>query len=79
MTTIQINLPDEQAAALSAQAALKGLSLEAWFQEVANREVPRQQFPRAQAAAARIREIQKRSKPDPDGETVQDYINADRP
>jgi hypothetical protein len=55
------------------------LSLEGWFQEVAESNAPQQQFERAKAAAARIREIQKRSKPDPDGETVQDYINADRP
>jgi hypothetical protein len=30
---------------------------------------------RARAAAARIREIQKRSQPDPEGWTVKDYIN----
>jgi hypothetical protein len=34
---------------------------------------------RAKAAAARIREISKRSRPDPDGLTVQDYIDHDRP
>jgi len=34
---------------------------------------------RAQAAAARILEIQQRSKPDPEGWTVHDYINLGRP
>jgi hypothetical protein len=34
---------------------------------------------KAKAAAARIREISERSKPDPDGLTAQDYIDLDRP
>ena len=36
------------------------------------------QTSRALAAAARIREIQKRSKPDPEGWTVLDYIHHGR-
>jgi uncharacterized protein (DUF433 family) len=35
MTTIKIDLPDQQAAAFSAQAAARGLTLEGWFQKLA--------------------------------------------
>ncbi len=35
MTSITIELPDKQAAALSAQAAEPGLTLEAWVQQLA--------------------------------------------
>jgi uncharacterized protein (DUF433 family) len=35
MTTIKIDLPDQQAASLSAQAAAQGLTLEGWFQQLA--------------------------------------------
>ena len=79
MTTVQIELPDEQAAALKANAAAQGLTLEGWFQKIAEQEAPTDQFQRAQAAAARILEIQQRSKPDPEGWTVHDYINHGRP
>jgi hypothetical protein len=34
---------------------------------------------KAEAAAARIREIQERVKPDPEGWTARDYINYGRP
>jgi len=34
---------------------------------------------RAQIAAARIRELQKHVKPDPEGWTIRDYINYGRP
>ena len=77
--TLTINLPDEQAAALQAKAAAAGLTLEAWFKKVADEEVPTEQLRRAQAAAARILAIQKRSLPDPEGWTVRDYINHSRP
>ena len=40
MTTVKIDLPDDQAAALRAKAAAQGLSLERWFQKLASREVP---------------------------------------
>ena len=33
MTTIRINLPDDQAAALAARAATQGLTLELWLQK----------------------------------------------
>jgi plasmid stability protein len=74
-----IELPDQQVAALRARAAAQGLTLEAWLTRLAGQE----QFaiaPRSpQEAAASIIELQKRVKPDPDGSTVHDYINLDRP
>jgi len=39
MTSVRIDLPDEQAAALKAKAAAQGLTLEAWLQEIVGREV----------------------------------------
>ena len=76
MTVIEI--PDEQAAALKAKAAAEGLSLEGWLKKLAS-DAPAGQLERARAAAARIRDIQQRSKPDPEGWTVHDYINRGRP
>jgi len=35
MTTIKIDLPDQQAVALAARAAAQGLTLESWFQKLA--------------------------------------------
>ena len=40
MTTVKIDLPDEQAAALKAKAAEQGLSLEDWFRQLAAHETP---------------------------------------
>lgn len=79
MTSVTIDLSDDHAAALKANATAQGLTLEDWFQKLAEREVPTEQFRRARAAAAHIREIQKRSKPDPEGWTVHDYIDHGRP
>jgi hypothetical protein len=42
MTTVRIDIPDDQAAALKAKAAADGLSLEGWFQKMARREAPLQ-------------------------------------
>ena len=39
MTTIKIELPDEQAAALKAIAAAEGVSLEDWFRRRADQEI----------------------------------------
>ena len=39
MTTVKIELPDEQAAALKAKAAAQGLSLEDWFRNRADQEL----------------------------------------
>ena len=38
MTTVRIDLPDAQAAALQAKAAAQGLSLEEWFRKIAGQE-----------------------------------------
>jgi len=74
---LTIELPDDQAAVLQAKAEAQGLSLQDWLVRVAtnNAAAPSQ---RAQTAAERIREIQKRTKPDPDGLTVLDYIHHGR-
>jgi plasmid stability protein len=40
MTTVRIDLPDAQAAALQAKAAAQGLSLEEWFRKIAGQEAP---------------------------------------
>ncbi len=79
MTTVKIDIPDDQAAALKAKATAQGLSLAEWFKKLADEEAPPDPYKCAQAAAARIREIQKRSKPDPEGWTIKDYINYGRP
>jgi hypothetical protein len=74
-----IELPDHQAAALTAKAAAQGLTLEAWLKKLADEEAP-SSVPRSpQEAAARILQLQTRVKPDPEGWTVHDYINRDRP
>jgi hypothetical protein len=74
-----IELPDGQAAALMAKAAAQGLTLEAWFKKLADEEAPSAAPRSPQEAAARILQLQKRVKPDPEGWTVHDYINRDRP
>lgn len=45
-----IELPDEQAAALRAKAKAQGLTLEAWFQKLAEEETPVGQRPLQTAA-----------------------------
>ena len=60
------------------KAAAQGLTLEAWFLKMAEQEAPPDES-RAARAAARILEIQKRVKPDPEGWTVHDYIKHGRP
>ena len=74
-----IELPDQQAAALKARAAAKGLTLEEWLKQLADEEAFSIAPPSPQEAAARILQLQKRVKPDPEGWTVHDYINRDRP
>jgi len=41
MTTVKIELPDEQAASLKAKAAAQGLTLEDWIQKLAREEASR--------------------------------------
>lgn len=78
--TTTIQLPDDQAAALNAAAAAQGLSLVQWLGRLAMQETaasnPRQA---AQAAMARILDIQSRVKPDPEGMTIRQYIDHSRP
>ena len=74
-----IELPDQQAAVLKARAAAQGLTLEAWLKRLADEEGLTIASRSPQEAAARILELQKRVKPDPEGWTVRDYINHDRP
>lgn len=40
MTTVKIDIPDDQAALLAAKAAKHGLTLEGWFQKMAEAEAP---------------------------------------
>ncbi len=90
--TLTIELSDKHQAALKAQARAKGVSEAGFVQKVLEqileptvmpaeeREATMHQFQRSKAAAAaRIREIQQRSRPDPEGWTVRDYINYGRP
>ncbi len=74
-----IELTDEQAAALNAKAAAQGLTLTAWLQTLAAVDASRQEAHSAKEAVARILELQKHVKPDPEGWTVKDYINYGRP
>ena len=80
---LTIELSDESAARLKQQAAAHGLSLEAWVQELAQEKARVEEGEanrwKSQAAAARILEIQKRVKPDPEGWTIHDYIDRGRP
>jgi plasmid stability protein len=72
-----IELPDQQAAALKARAAAQGLTLEAWLKQLAGEEAFSPAQPSPREAAARLLQLQKRVKPDPEGWTVHDYINRD--
>jgi hypothetical protein len=74
-----IELPDDQAAALSAKAAAEGLTLSAWLRKLAQPEIDSSAPRSAKEAVARILKLQKHVKPDPEGCTVKDYINYGRP
>ena len=78
-----IELSDESAALLRRQAEAHGLSVEAWVEELAREKArgddTQSSWQKAEVAAARILEIQKRVKPDPEGWTVRNYINYGRP
>ena len=77
-----IELSDESAALLKRQAAAHGLSVDSWVEMLAREKArtddvqPGRQ--KAQAAAARILQIQKRVKPDPEGWTTRNYIEHGR-
>lgn len=74
---LTIELPDDQLPVLQARAEAQGMSIQDWLVQLATgvSPSPRQ---RAEIAVARIRAIQQRSKPDPDGLTVLDYIHQSR-
>jgi len=55
MTTVRIDLPDDQAAALRAKAAAQGLSLEEWFRALAEQSGPA--FPRPEESKCETRPI----------------------
>jgi hypothetical protein len=77
-----IELSDESLAWLKHQAESHGVSVDAWVEmlarERANVDAVRPNQQRARAAAARILEIQKRVKPDPEGWAIRDYIDYGR-
>jgi hypothetical protein len=78
-----IELSDESVALLKQQASAHGLTVEAWVQALAREKAQMEDIhpgrQKAQAAATRILEIQKRVKPDPEGWTIRDYIDHGRP
>jgi hypothetical protein len=73
-----IELPDQQAAALKAKAAAQGLTLEAWLKKLADDGGVPAAGMSPKEVVARIREIRSRTKPDPEGGTIRDYINYGR-
>jgi len=78
-----IELSDESAALLRQQAEAHGLTVDAWVEELAQEKARvadlQSSRQKAEAAVARILEIQERVKPDPEGWTARDYINHGRP
>jgi len=85
--TVQLDWPPDVVQRLSAEARQKGLSLDAYLLQAvlqqrgsngapSTNEAEKRQ--RRKEAAARILEIQKRVKPDPEGWTSRDYINYGR-
>ena len=84
MTTVKIDISDQQAAALSAKAAAQGLTLETWFQKVVEQEAGRsdaRETVRPEQHGSVVEEMRKlraRIKPDPEGWTTRDYVNYGR-
>ena len=84
MTTVKIDIPDQQAAALSVKAAAQGLTLESWFQKIAEEEVGRSETPETPSDTRRgsvveeMRRLRARIKPDPEGWTTRDYVKFGR-
>ena len=84
--TVQLDWPSDVVDRLTGEARKKGLSLEAFLLETilqqegsngATADDAEKHRKRADAGA-RILEIQKRVKPDPEGWTSRDYINYGR-
>lgn len=82
MTTVKIDIPDKQAAALSRKAAAQGLTLETWFQKVAEQEAARTEArpvrPEHGSLVEEMRKLRARIKPDPEGWTTRDYVHYGR-
>ena len=84
MTTVKIDISDQQAAALSAKAAAQGLTLETWFQKVAEQEAGRgdtRETVRPEQHGSVVEEMRKlraHIKPDSEGWTTRDYVNLGR-
>jgi hypothetical protein len=84
--TVQLDWPPDVVGRLTEEARMKGLSLDAYLlqtvlQPKGSNGVPAdddEKRRRRVDAAARILEIQKRVKPDPEGWTSRDYINYGR-
>ncbi len=78
MTTITINLPDQQAATLTARATARGMTLEQWISRQLVDDEAEAPVRSPQEAAAHIRELRKQVKPDPEGWTSRNYIDFGR-
>jgi hypothetical protein len=83
--TVQLDWPPDVVDRLTDEARKKGLSLEAYLLETvlqkASNGTPSDDAEKRRKraeAGARILEIQKRVKPDPEGWTSRDYINYGR-
>ncbi|MFN7938556.1 MAG: hypothetical protein U0R19_34830 [Bryobacteraceae bacterium] len=82
MLNLTIELPDDSAARLEQQAALRGVSLKQLLESIAQEKAHEMEQAAClndkQAAVQSILEIQKRVKPDPEGWTIRDYIDHGR-
>jgi hypothetical protein len=84
--TVQLNWPPDVVDRLSDEARKRGLSLDAYLLQTVLQQESSNGAPDDEAekrrkradAGARILEIQKRVKPDPEGWTSRDYINYGR-
>jgi len=84
--TVQLDWPPEVVDRLTEEARKRGLSLEAYLLETVLQQRDSNGAPTEEAekrrkradAGARILEIQKRVKPDPEGWTSRDHINYGR-
>jgi hypothetical protein len=84
--TVQLDWPPDVVDRLTDEAGKQGLSLDAWLLQTVLRQKGSNGAPASDAekrrkraeAGARILEIQKRVKPDPEGWTSRDYINYGR-
>jgi hypothetical protein len=83
--TIQLDWPPDVVDKFTEEAQKSGLSLDAYLLEAVLKEKRSTGAPtddaekaRKRAAGARLLEIQKRVKPDPEGWTSRDYINYGR-